>query len=90
MKSTVLWDDIPYSLVVVYQNFGGMYCLHLQGQRVSQTSNQQEGSRKLGSLFDPEDGDSMFLRNVSELLLATCYHIPEDRTLHSQNLRSSA
>jgi hypothetical protein len=70
MKSTVFWNVMPYSLVVVNQHFGGMYCLYLQGYRVIQTRNQQKESRKLDSLFDPEDGDRMFLQNVDGLLLA--------------------
>lgn len=26
MKTTVLWDDAPCSLVEIYQCFGGAYC----------------------------------------------------------------
>jgi hypothetical protein len=32
----------PCSLVEVHQPFGGTYCLHLQGQRVSQVSNSKK------------------------------------------------
>jgi hypothetical protein len=39
-KSTIFWHVTTYSLVV-YRSFGGMYCLHLQGPRVSQATNNQ-------------------------------------------------
>jgi hypothetical protein len=45
MKTTVLGDVTPYSLVLVYHCFGGKYCLNLQEQRVSQTSKQQTECR---------------------------------------------
>jgi hypothetical protein len=28
----------------------------------------------VGLFFDPEDGDNIFLRNVSKALLSTCFH----------------
>jgi hypothetical protein len=37
---TVLWDGKLCDLVKVYGCFGGTYCLHLQGQRVSQASSK--------------------------------------------------
>jgi hypothetical protein len=40
MKSTTLWQVMPWSPVEVQQCFRGMYCFYLQGQRVSQASNQ--------------------------------------------------
>jgi hypothetical protein len=39
--------------------FGGTYCLPPPGRRVSQASDQP-----LGSLFDPEEGGSIFFQNV--------------------------
>jgi hypothetical protein len=41
-KTAVFWDVTPCSLILVYNNFGGKYCLNLQQeQRVSQTSKQR-------------------------------------------------
>jgi hypothetical protein len=87
MKSTVFWNVMPYSLVVVNQHFGGIHSLCLQGYRVIKTRNQQEESRKLDSLFNPEGGGRIFLQNVDELLLATCCHIPYSQ--HYENLNIS-
>jgi hypothetical protein len=42
-SSTVFWDMMPCSSVDVNQCPRGTYCLHLQGQRVSQASNYEEG-----------------------------------------------
>jgi hypothetical protein len=42
MKSTVFWDITPYSSLNVNQRFGGTYCLHLQGQRISWARSQHE------------------------------------------------
>jgi hypothetical protein len=39
LKSTIFWDVMPYGLVSS-QTFRGMYYLHLQGQKISQTSIQ--------------------------------------------------
>jgi hypothetical protein len=38
---------------------------HLQGQRISQETNQDEAGSKQN--FNSEDGDDMFLQNVSLL-----------------------
>jgi hypothetical protein len=38
MRSPIFWDAIPCNLS--YWSFGGTYCLHLQGLRVSQTVKQ--------------------------------------------------
>jgi hypothetical protein len=46
MKSSIFSGVTPRSLVKVCCHFGGTYCLHNQGQRVSQAS--------------PEDGGSVF------------------------------
>jgi hypothetical protein len=34
--STFFWDIMPVSVIEVYRRFGGMYCLHFRGRRVSQ------------------------------------------------------
>jgi hypothetical protein len=52
VMSTVLWDAMLSSLIEVYRCFRGMYCLHLQVEKISQASNQYEAHRKLGSNID--------------------------------------
>jgi hypothetical protein len=73
---TFFWNVTPYSLIVAYGRFGVTYCFHLQGRRVWQASSKHgSGCRLLlagfllGLLFDPEDGDNMFLRSDCGLLL---------------------
>jgi hypothetical protein len=39
MNSTIFWSITPYNLDGA-QRFGGIYHLHLQGQRVCKASNQ--------------------------------------------------
>jgi hypothetical protein len=51
MKSTVSWGVTPCSLVEVHQCFWGMYCLHLQDQRVGHAINQQDVSSKQSTLL---------------------------------------
>jgi hypothetical protein len=41
LKSSIFLT--PCGLVEVYERFGGVYCLLLQGQRVSQTSSNWSG-----------------------------------------------
>jgi hypothetical protein len=35
IEDTTLWDVTQYSLVNIYQHFGGNFCLHLQDGRTS-------------------------------------------------------
>jgi hypothetical protein len=66
MKSTTIWVVTTYNPVV--QHFGGTYCRQPQGQRrqrVGQASIQQEAG---GLDFEFEDGGSVFLRSVGEIL----------------------
>jgi hypothetical protein len=44
LKNAVFWDVMPCSVVEVF--LGTVYCLHLQGQRVSQARNQEEASSR--------------------------------------------
>jgi hypothetical protein len=39
MKSIIFWDITPCSLLKVNRRFGGTYCLHLQGWRISWERN---------------------------------------------------
>jgi hypothetical protein len=58
-----------YSSIVKFNlHFRGIYCFHFQGQRASQASNEQDIGL-LSLLFDPEDGERIFLRNVGEPVL---------------------
>jgi hypothetical protein len=59
MKRTVRWHLMPCSLVEVHWRFRRIYCLHLQGKKVS--------FALLGLLFDLDDEGNAFLQNV-ELL----------------------
>jgi hypothetical protein len=42
LKSTVFQHMTPYSLTEVPWWFGGMYCLHFQGRRISGASKERE------------------------------------------------
>jgi hypothetical protein len=78
LPSTIFWCVTLCSLVEVYWHFRGMYCLHLQGVRVSKGRKCHAASIHslcfllacclLGLLFGPEDGGSLFLQNVSKPL----------------------
>jgi hypothetical protein len=68
VKHTTFWDVKLCSLGEVHQPFRGIYCLHLQGWRVSQGIKQQaEWLLLFGYLLaqltfqPPEDGGSMFV-----------------------------
>jgi hypothetical protein len=58
VKEYFFWNVSPYSMEEVHHQLGGMYCPNHQGQKVSQTRNQQEAGSKqcaicflLGFLF---------------------------------------
>jgi hypothetical protein len=44
MKNAIFWDVTFYSLVGVYQRFGGIYCLHLQGRRIRESEAEGKQS----------------------------------------------
>jgi hypothetical protein len=46
VENTSFCDLTPYSAVEVNERLGGTYYLHLQGQRVSQTSKQLEARKE--------------------------------------------
>jgi hypothetical protein len=68
MRSSVLWRIMICSLLKFNWPFGGTYCLHLQGRRIS----QRQGCARcllhafffLLGLFDAENGGYMFLQNI--------------------------
>jgi hypothetical protein len=77
VESEVFWKIAPFSQVEFHPSYGEIYCLHLQGRRESQTSIQQEaiGGYVLDSLFNPENGGNMVLRNIGELLPDCTVHV---------------
>jgi hypothetical protein len=57
-----MWDITPCSPLEVNGHFRGKCRLHFQERRIIQARNQHEVGSEQSS---PEDGDDMFLRNVS-------------------------
>jgi hypothetical protein len=43
IKSAVLWDIMPYSMLRINRHYGGTCCLHLQVLRINHTGNQNVG-----------------------------------------------
>jgi hypothetical protein len=64
LKISILWDKKQYSPLKVNRRFGGIFCLHLQDQKIKQARNV--GSL-LGLFFDPKYESEIFLRNVEWL-----------------------
>jgi hypothetical protein len=63
-------SDTTCSMVQAYRRFGGAFCRHIQGRRVSQGRNRHIESRVstcyllAWHFFDPADGRNILLRNV--------------------------
>jgi hypothetical protein len=73
MKSTTLCYVTPCSLQNVQRRIEGTYCVNLQWRRMRKGSNKWTPVTLLAYfclnfLFDPENGDNQFLRNVAEIL----------------------
>jgi hypothetical protein len=82
LKSTVFWNVILCSLKDIYWYFGGVVFFHLQGRRESHLRNQLKVRGKHSEVspclflagclrelsLNPEDGGTVFLRNVTELV----------------------
>jgi hypothetical protein len=79
-KTTSFWDETHYVLAGFHECIEGVHCVHHQGGRVSQARNKHAADGKQSCtwlhllpgflsvlFFDPEDGDSMFLRNVNDI-----------------------
>jgi hypothetical protein len=71
---SVFWDITPCSPLIDSRHFGGTYCRAL-------LSTCSHIGILLSLFFNPEDGGSMFLRNVIDFQQATQRYIPEDNTL---------
>jgi hypothetical protein len=68
-NSTTFWDVTPCSLVEIFLRFGGTYCLHRQGRKVSQTSNKLACYLLHACFaFDDEDKGSALLGEVGVFL----------------------
>jgi hypothetical protein len=78
LNSAIFWDVMLCDLVWIHRHFGETYCLHLHGGKLSQASIQKVCC-SLGLLWDLEDGDSNFSRNVGKLL--PDYLAPQPRRL---------
>jgi hypothetical protein len=84
------WVVTPCGLVGRYQRFGETYWLHLQPRRWRHYVSPKRSRLKMETVrffetFSPEDGDSMFLRNVSTYE-STRRHDPQAQHRHSEVL----
>jgi hypothetical protein len=77
IESTIFSHVTPFGPIVEHRRFGGSNAAILKVE-YSQVRNQQEAG---GKLPDPEDGRSIFLRIVGELLPG--YTALESRGWHS-------
>jgi hypothetical protein len=78
MKSIILWEVTPCSLLRCNRRFGGTYRLHLRGRRKFQqepASEQVTVSRKMEAICSSETSVAS--------QQTTRRHIPEDDTLHN-------
>jgi hypothetical protein len=111
-KTMVFQDMTKCSQLFNYRCFGGTYCLHLQGSSGTlltihpTTLHQILGDHAgclLGLLFDPEDGDNVFLQNIRKLSshytkkmvmvqcsIVTAMRIPNETPWHHIGVPSSS
>jgi hypothetical protein len=64
MKSSIFWDITLCSLLKINRYFGGIYCLHLQGQRKGKQATSMKGDGRLCLALYPT-------RQFSSTLLVT-------------------
>jgi hypothetical protein len=67
MKSTILWDITPCSALKINRRFGGTCRKKPAWKQVALLVTYFHAGFLLGLLFDSEDGNDMFLRNVGWL-----------------------
>jgi hypothetical protein len=71
MKSSTFRDITPCSLLKVNGHFGGTFCLHRQGRRISQERNQHEAGSKQSLIFNGLHGImSQKVELFKEILIA--------------------
>lgn len=78
MKTSYVRNVASCSLLKVKRCFGGTRHFHLHGLRVSRARSRQPAETfvsrfLLGLLIDPENGDDIFIRNVSSFF--TVLHV---------------
>jgi hypothetical protein len=77
MESTDFWEMTPCNLIEVLRRFGGMYCLHHQGRRVSRSRKHQVESKLC--LYEPKM-EKVCFSETSLNCQTTQYHIRNDHT----------
>jgi hypothetical protein len=91
MKISIFWDITPCSLVKVNRHFGGTYCLHLQGRRISQTKNQHQicfafcllqANFLLGYSSSLKMKAICFSKTLADCHQTAQHYMPEERTYH--------
>jgi hypothetical protein len=75
MKSTIVWDIMPYSPLKINRRFGGTSRLHLQGRRISRARNQRESRWKALNVEAIR-----YAETLVDIKRTTPRYIPEDGT----------
>jgi hypothetical protein len=94
MKSTIIWDIMPCSLLKVTRHFGGTYRLHPQGRRISPVRNQHESRWQAELVSCSAHCSTLKMEAICssetpvDFQRTTQHYIPEDSTL--QDIESSA
>jgi hypothetical protein len=83
LKSSILWNVMPYNLVEVYWCFRGTYCLHFRGQRVCQPASSLHAAQLLAYCLTLKMEPVHFSDVLEKLYQTTRRHIPENRTFHN-------
>ena len=72
---TVVWNVTPCNVGEIHPSFGGIYCLHLQGRRISLYHKMEETTY--------QNGCSRLIQNAATLLQTTRRHIANDLLIYS-------
>jgi hypothetical protein len=87
LKITVFWCIMHCSLLQIYQRFGAMYCLQLQGRRVSQATGMKFCLAVTLLTVRIETVNSS---ETSVNYWATPCHVPEDSNFIFASVRTGA